>query len=98
MFNKILTAAYVVIGLYCVVSGITGKGRMFENQNVAANKQEQFKKTMRIFLLISGPILSAGGIMELLNMNQWYYLSCYMAVLFLAMGLVVKLRSFVKKD
>lgn len=52
----------IVIGLYLIYSAVTGKGAAYKDENIKKEKKDEFKKIMRLFCAIFGPIaLAAGG-------------------------------------
>lgn len=98
MFNRIVTIAYLLIGIYCIYAGVTKPKKLFENSMVKADMTDIFKVNMFRLLVVCGPLLLAGALCELLGVNPWVYLVCYTVAVVLAGWFIFKLRKCLKKE
>lgn len=55
------------VGVYLLYGAITGKGQMFQTENIKKDKIEAYKKLVRIMCFIIGPMLAALGVVDYLN-------------------------------
>lgn len=55
----------ILIGLYLVWAGLRGSGKIYANRSVKKEKAGKYIKNMRIFTLISGPLLALPGVFGL---------------------------------
>lgn len=58
LFSLVLLA----IGVYVLVSGIAGKGKLFAVENLKEGYEEKYKKAMRIFFIPIGALMVVNGV------------------------------------
>lgn len=76
----------VIIGIYLIYSAITGKGAAYKDENIKKEKKDEFKKMMRLFCAIFGPIALAAGGFEYLKMmvlSQVFYALFFIGIVLL---------------
>ena len=69
MFDYILLA----MGIYVLVSGIRGKGRLFTAENIKEGMEEKFMKTMRILYIVLGVVMTINGGVSLIKYNFYIF-------------------------
>ncbi|MDR1620647.1 MAG: hypothetical protein LBS18_08320 [Clostridiales bacterium] len=57
----------LIIGAYLLYGAVTGKGKIFQNENVKKGMEAQYKKRMRLFCWILGPLMVGCGLLSRLN-------------------------------
>lgn len=62
LFDMLLLA----MGVYVLVAGITGKGKMYTADNIKKGMEEKFKKTLRILFLCLGIFMILNSVSSLL--------------------------------
>jgi len=67
MSSSLFDLLLLAMGVYVLFSGITGKGKMYENENLKEGVEAQFKKTMRIVFSVLGVLMLLNGIFPLLS-------------------------------
>ena len=63
MFDYILLA----MGLYVLISGIRGKGRLYTAENIKEGMEEKFHKTMQVLYIILGAVMTVNGVVSILK-------------------------------
>ncbi len=69
MFDYILLG----MGLYVLVSGIRGKGRLFTAENLKEGMEEKFMKIMRVLYIILGAVMTLNGGVSLVKYNFYTF-------------------------
>lgn len=55
----------IVIGAYLIYAAITGKGKLYENDNLKESiSREKYVKKMRLYALVTGIVMLAGAVLE----------------------------------
>ena len=55
----------LVIGAYLIYAAITGKGKLYENDNLKENiSREKYVKKMRVYALVTGIVMLIGAVLE----------------------------------
>lgn len=57
------------MGIYVLVSGISGKGRLFTAENIKEGMEEKFHKTMQILYIVLGAVMTLNGGVSLIKYN-----------------------------
>lgn len=63
----------LAIGVYVLINGIRGKGRLFAVENIKEGYEEKFKKTMRAIYLPMGILMIINGGFSLLKAYLYEY-------------------------
>lgn len=75
MSNSFSLFDYILLGMgvYVLVSGIRGKGRLFTAENIKEGMEEKFMKTMRILYIILGAVMTVNGCVSLVKYNFYTF-------------------------
>lgn len=57
----------VGLGVYILYGAIMKSGQMFKNENIKKGMEEQYRKLIRLFSFILGPLMIATGVVDYLN-------------------------------
>ena len=69
MFDYILLA----MGLYVLVAGIRGKGRLYNMENIKEGMEEKFFQIMRKIYIILGAVMTLNGLLSVLKYAIYSY-------------------------
>ncbi len=69
MFDYILLA----MGVYVLVAGIRGKGRLYNMENIKEGMEEQFFQIMRKIYIILGAVMTLNGVFSVLRYIIYSY-------------------------
>lgn len=61
MDTSFLDIFQAAIGVYLLIAAISGKGKVYENEYVKEGCEKKYRKTMRIFMFILGPLCMLGA-------------------------------------
>ena len=59
----------IAIGVYLLYGGITGKGQMYNDENIKSEMKEKYRKTVRISCNILGLLIVLTGVLDMLHFN-----------------------------
>ncbi len=57
----------VGLGVYILYGAVIKPGQMFKNENIKKGMEEQYRKMIRLFSFILGPLMIATGVVDYLN-------------------------------
>ena len=66
---EILDLFQAGIGVYLLVFGIWGKGKIYENEFIKPGCEKKYHKVMRIFLCILGPLAILGAALSMFSLD-----------------------------
>ncbi|MEL7609758.1 MAG: hypothetical protein AAGU74_09660 [Bacillota bacterium] len=72
MDTSFLDLFQLLIGIYLGYCALFNKGKIYENANVKEGKEKEYRKVMRVMLLILSPIIIAVGVLGLSGFNKTY--------------------------
>lgn len=55
------------VGVYLLYGAFTGKGQMYQTDNIKKDKVDEYKKAVRLMCFILGPMLAALGAVDTIN-------------------------------
>ena len=61
------------IGVYVLIGGIRGKGRLYSTGNVKKGMEEKYQKTMRLIYTILGVLMTLNGAVSCLSSYFYSY-------------------------
>ncbi len=67
MVDYIIVLFDVCLGAYLLYCGITGKGKLYVNENIRRGDERKHRKIIRIMSSILGPVMLCMGLLEYLN-------------------------------
>ncbi len=67
MVDYIIVLFEVCLGVYLLYCGITGKGKLYTNENIRRGDERKHRKIIRIMSSILGPVMLCMGLLEYLN-------------------------------
>lgn len=60
----------VGLGVYILYGAIMKSGQMFKNENIKKGMEEQYRKLIRLFSFILGPLMVALGVVDYFNIRS----------------------------
>lgn len=69
MFDYVLLA----MGVYVLVAGIRGKGRLFAFENIKEGMEERFSKIMRRIYIVLGAVMTLNGLISVAKYSFYSY-------------------------
>ena len=70
MDTSFLDLFQLLIGIYLGYCALFNKGKIYENANVKEGKEKEYRKIMRVMLLILSPIIIAVGLLGTSGLQQ----------------------------
>jgi hypothetical protein len=71
-----------ILGVYMLYAAVTGKGKIYENENLVKGKEAEYYKLMRVFCSIGGPLALLNFLFDYLKLE----LLAYIALIILILG------------
>lgn len=68
--NNLFSVFELIAGVYLLYGAITGKGQIYQNENIKKGMEEQYHKTIRICCAIVGPIMLTQGVLDYLYVSS----------------------------
>jgi fatty-acid desaturase len=65
----------LIVGGYMLYSAITGRGKLYVNDNIVKDKKEEYFKLLRLFFAVAGPLLLLEALFDYLNLRVLSYIS-----------------------
>lgn len=95
--GELLSVIFLLTGIYCTYSGIKKKGALYDNPKVLEENKELFTKDASKMLILAGPALTIGAVLELMKANPLYYGICYGVALALSVVLSFKINKYSRR-
>lgn len=68
--NNLFSVFELIAGGYLLYGAITGKGQIYQNENIKKGMEAQYYKTIRICCAIVGPIMLLQGVLDYMYVSS----------------------------
>lgn len=85
---QLMDAFMIGTGVYLLIGAITGKGKIYENQNLKKGQEERYRKILRISLFVLSILSILNGVSTMLNWNKYVSLA-FFALLMIALAVLM---------
>lgn len=82
----------LLIGGYVLVQAISGKGKLFQSENIKEGKEKQYKTILRALSFLLGPLMLATGVIDIYSASgnaQSPVMRTLFTALFIASGVLI---------
>lgn len=78
---QLMDAFMLATGVYLLFGAITGKGKIYENQNLKKGQEERYHKILRTSLFVLSILSILNAVSTLLNWNKYISLALFILLM-----------------